>query len=53
MGIGGVEGLWMGGGKGGAGGGREGGGDEEEEDDGIHWNSIFPILAKLHLPKLF
>ena len=53
MGIGGVEGIGMGGGKGGAGGGREGGGDEGEEGDGIHVDSKFPILGKLHLPKLF
>ena len=53
MGIGGVEGLGRGGGKGGAGGGREGGGDEGEEDEGIRCDKKFPILGKLHLPKLF
>ena len=46
IGIGDVEGIGigMGGGKGGAGGGRGG------EDEGIHRDSKFPILDKLHLP---
>ena len=46
MGIGDIEGIGigMGGGKGGAGGGRGG------EDEGIHRDSKFPILGKLHLP---